>query len=196
MNKLIDDTSYNIDLIYDIILDSKDLFIFTVQDSAVLAVYTWYMTIENYQDMRKDGITQVFVPLFKDTYKLPIYATLFTPYKNTVQCYFQSPSDSYEDPEILKKQSDSKKLDSHVYKFTDYVTSTKTNSGVYNVTCLVLPEDHMGSKISKALNITFISGQDSLEYCMLYACIQVVSWVRHSFSGEEGISGDYSKISM
>ena len=135
--------------------DSIILF-FTVQESAVLAVYTWYMTADNYQEMRKNDVTQVFVPLFKDTYKLPINAIVFTPYSRKVQCQFQTPSYQEPDQDLTKRQiSDSEKLGPHTYKFTDYITSEKMNSGVYNVICLVQHE----RKVSKTLNITFISGE-------------------------------------
>lgn len=127
----------------------------TVPDSAELAVYTWYMTIENYQEMRRNDITNVMIPLFKDSYQLPIYATLFNPYSKNIRCYFQTPSDSNKGSRTLMKHQ---VLGRYTYKFTAHVTSTQDASGVYNITCPVHSGGSSEYSVSKALNVTFISG--------------------------------------
>ena len=57
-----------------------------------LGIYTWFMSIENYDDLRLSGSTDLLVPLLPETYSLPVYLTLFHETKRKkVKCTLKRP---------------------------------------------------------------------------------------------------------
>ena len=130
-----------------------------MEESSVLEVYTWYMTEESYDDMRRDSLTEVLVPVFGETYWLPIITTFYHGGATKgVKCYFKAPFHSERVADEAKQSEYSL-----VYKYTNYIEALEENSGLYTVSCSGVGWDEFAPRtwsveLRKSLNITFFKG--------------------------------------
>ena len=103
-----------------------------------LGIYTWFMKIENYDELRLQGSTNLLVPLLPgEPYDLPVYVILFhEAARKKVKCALQRPYVSSATPLDIMKRSD------HVWHYTKQLTrmrflikSSPEKSGTYTVKC-------------------------------------------------------------
>ena len=102
-----------------------------------LGIYTWFMNIENYDDLRLSGSTDLLVPLLPETYSLPVYLTLFhEAERKKVKCTLQRPYVSDPIPIKITKSGN------RVWHYTEHLTrvmfqveSAAAKSGTYTVSC-------------------------------------------------------------
>lgn len=117
-----------------------------------LEIHTWYMTRENYHDMRIGKLTNVVVPLFEKEYTLNLYGTTDFPYNET--CVVATPSGSN-----VSIQMEGKYFNRLKYP----IAARAENSGVYSITCYIPHNDVVEGvshilQVKKSFNITFIRG--------------------------------------
>ena len=118
----------------------------------------WYMTKENYREMRLGKITQVFVPLFEEYYTLNLYGIINLPLEE--KCTAITPSG---DPVLIEI------TDIKLNRLEYPIAATEGNSGVYSLNCSIAFHDvvdgHKHTLVAiKSLNITFIRG-GSINVC-------------------------------
>ena len=130
-----------------------------VEESSVLEVHTWYMTEVNYEHMKRHNMTDVLVPVFDETYWLPVVTTLYHGgAAEGIKCYFKGPFH-------VERVADEAKQSTYplVYVYTNYIQALEENSGVYTVSCSGADWDEFASRtwpveLRKSLNITFFKG--------------------------------------
>lgn len=111
--------------------------------------------------MRTKNTTKVIIPLFNQTYWLPIFTTFYyRNWRHKTPCEFKAPF--YLEGVYDKVTSDS--AYPGVYKYTNYIEAIEEHSGVYTVSCMVNDWDNFGQRnwvsiYYKSLNITFIRGR-------------------------------------
>ena len=118
-----------------------------------LELHTWYMTKENYREMREGRLINLVVPLFGSAYKLFLYGTLEL--------------HTNESCEVIKPTGHRAAVDIHdkVLNRLKYpIYATELNSGVYSVSCTVMYHNAVEGHshvmtIKKTLNVTFIRGK-------------------------------------
>jgi len=134
----------------------------TVEDSCVLELHTWYMTKENYQEMREGKITEIMVPLLNRPYKLPIVTSLYHGGSNRLpKCYFKAPFHKRSVQDRVRYRGYPL-----VYTYKNYVLSTRSNSGIYTVICKAKNWDYYADytgknwtvALHKRIRITFFKG--------------------------------------
>ena len=118
------------------------------------------MTRTNYQEMRSNGATEVFVPLFDKMWSLPLYAAFNTMTAADVpSCFVKTPHSSDTDWSKLQHRD----AIHQIYRFKYNITAIAKNSGEYRIKCSGINWDEPNQKSSKiailkSLKITFIHG--------------------------------------
>lgn len=128
-----------------------------------MEVVTWYMTKDNFREMRENKITEVMFPLFEEEvhrywFPLSIYFYLgdSRAYDDTISCQIEK--SGY----IVWAQGQI--LASHVYRYSGEIEGNANNSGVYAFTCTTLFHDEFAfinstKVVSMSLRITFFTGK-------------------------------------
>lgn len=126
-------------------------------DGAEFNIHTLYMTKENYGDMYAGKLTEVFIPIFskRDKYSITIVGSLAHPKEATFKCLIQTPTIEH----ILVPTS----LHVTVHQLRYSVPALASNSGIYEITCVVLYNDDLKGDLSekmlsRSLMITFFKG--------------------------------------
>lgn len=112
----------------------------------------WYMTKENYRDMRQGKLARVFVPLLENNYTLHLYGSIDIPYNES--CAVSTPSQGRHPVQLANRE---------LNRFAYPITPAKQNSGVYSVSCSVMYNDSFEGHthtllLKKSLEIIFIQG--------------------------------------
>ena len=117
-----------------------------------LDIHMWYMTRQNYHDMRLGVLTNVFVPVFSTDYTINLYGTVDNLTNTT--CHALTPFGNE------RKTSLSNALLNRV-KYG--IKARHANSGVYSIVCRRTYYDAIAGVmrrkiLKKSLNINFIEG--------------------------------------
>ena len=117
------------------------------------------MTHSNYEEMRANGSTEVFVPLFRDTWELPLYAAFNTMLATDVPaCWVKGPHKTADWTKLNHTE-----LIHQAYIFKHSVKAVARNSGEYVIKCSGKNWDEPSQTsrtvdITKSLKVTFIQG--------------------------------------
>ena len=123
------------------------------------------MTRSNYQEMRTNGTTEVFFPLFKDTWELPLYATFNTMLATDIpMCWVKGPHKSADWAKLNYTETIRQ-----AYIFKHSVSAVARNSGEYVIKCSGRNwnEPNQTSQtvdITKSLKVTFIQGTGVISF--------------------------------
>ena len=126
---------------------------FSAIDKPSLEIYTWYMTKENYYEMRKGIQTEVIVPLFQIHYDLYLYGSVNN--STYLECSV----------ETLGTTTPISVNNLNLMKYP--ISASASNSGVYAISCLISYYDRIEGlshniTLKKSLMITFIKGQSTI----------------------------------
>ena len=135
-------------------------------DPLSLGVFTWFMSMENYNQLRVQDSTEVLVPLSPDeTYDLPVFIVLFHDEdRGEIQCTLQRPDAATPTKLGLKKAG------KNVWHYTRHLTKIKflveaetEKSGTYTISCLgpiFHPPDYswIPTQIKKYITLRFEEG--------------------------------------
>lgn len=122
-------------------------------DPLSIGIYTWFMSLENYNELRFQGSTDLLVPLLPEPYKLDVYVMAYKQWSE-VQCTLQRPY--VASPVPLKMP--------HTFPRAKFqVVSAPEKSGTYTVSCLSKyfypPEDAWYPiKVEKDITLRFEKG--------------------------------------
>ena len=114
------------------------LFLHVAMEHISLGIYTWYMRLENYDELRVDGHTEVVLPLLAEPYQLPVHLMVYhhNQREEGVECSLRRP---HSPNEVSMKSTDSSthihKYGDHLTKFSFMVESSEEKSGTYHVWC-------------------------------------------------------------
>lgn len=139
-------------------------FHFSASDKPELEVFVWYMTKENYREMRLGKTTEVFIPLFEEYYTLHLYGVINLPLEE--RCTVITPPGD----QILIETTDT-----NLNRLEYPIAASEGTSGVYSVNCSIAYNDEVdGYKhtlvAKKSLNITFIRGRWKVNVITLGNC--------------------------
>ena len=137
-----------------------------------VGAYTWFMTERNYQDLREGNFTEVFVPIFPKSYKLP-FTFGFCWHSHSSSVIF------IKVPKLEKNQlphkagfPNSKTHYSNCDVYTIYIDATEENSGIYEASfggiVYYTPISYVYEAIYKTVKITFFRGMyvTGINVCM------------------------------
>lgn len=99
-------------------------------DPLSISIYTWFMDLDNYNELRLRDSTDLVLPLLPESYKLPVYVMIFK--QSKVQCTLQRPYAA--NPVSL--EGNGKSYTEELTRVTFYVKSAPEKSGTYTVSCL------------------------------------------------------------
>lgn len=99
-------------------------------DPLSISIYTWFMDLDNYNELRLRGSTDLVLPLLSKSYKLPVYVMIFK--QSKVKCTLQRPYAAK--PVSLK--GNGKSYTEELTRVTFHIESAPEKSGTYTVSCL------------------------------------------------------------
>ena len=102
-----------------------------------MGIYTWFMSIGNYDELRLSGSTDLLIPLLPETYKLTVYVMIFHMIdRHSIQCTLQRPYVPNPTPINIKKRGNQvRHYSKHLTRVMFQIKSTAEKSGTYTVSC-------------------------------------------------------------
>lgn len=107
-----------------------------VVETIEFEVFTWFMTSQHYIELRRYGLTQVFVPVFPVPYLLPIYIAIHYPNSWFEYCQVKFPG--MMEWTHIKNMNHGRQRQPSITDFTRFVirvNASVTSSGEYSVRC-------------------------------------------------------------
>lgn len=104
--------------------------LFAGMDPLSISIYTWFMDLDNYNELRLRGSTDIVLPLLPKSYKLPVYVMIFK--QSKAQCTLQRPYAA----KPVSLEGNGKKYTKELTRVTFHINSAPEKSGTYTVSCL------------------------------------------------------------
>ena len=125
--------------------------------------YTWFMTEKNYQDLMEGNFTEVFVPIFTKSYKLPFTFGYCWHAHMLKVVYVKVPHLSRgQHPHQAGFPISSTHYSPNCDVFTLYIDATERNSGIYEARfggiVLYTPNGYVYEAVTKVVKLTFFRG--------------------------------------